>query len=397
MKRPRLCNTLFSSPRRVQPNVKEAQCDNLEESLACILVEDGAAIHGVRHNEHPKARDVHLPLRLVIPLLARTLSALFAPYIQASSPPLFTQGALTYIVSSIPPPCTLRSKSPHALPRSSSLTTYASTSKPAMPFPYLQLVRALNRPAFVEVQCDAILAVEPNVGQVPFWIHPPEPPRAWRRTHGVAQRRKSAPVARPRASPSFDIVPAHGTAPLTHILAVHSSPSSKHPVSDAVFLVPTHHIVLPAHCTHILRLSVSHAQPRPGGTLALPAMPLVVPQAEAFAPLHVFLVAHRADRLVGALLPLPPAMLAPARASGSAAAVSAPQATAYLAADAAGDKMSGLMELTWHVAEGKAALRIFYLPSHAHLALRVYSGFPSATRFAVCEMISVAVVLGFDA
>ncbi|KAI0265368.1 hypothetical protein BC834DRAFT_988969 [Gloeopeniophorella convolvens] len=118
--------------------------------------------------------------------------------------------------------------------------------------------------------------------------------------------------------------------PPPHILAVHSSPSSKHPVPDAAFLVPTHHIVLAAHCAHIPRLPVSHAQPRPGGALALPA-------AETFVPLHAFLVAHCASRLVGVLLPLPPAMLVPARTA------------AYLAADAAGSKMSALMALTRHV------------------------------------------------
>lgn len=39
---------------------------------------------------------------------------------------------------------------------------------PAAPLPNLQLPRTLNRPAFTEVQRDAILAVEPNLGQVPF-------------------------------------------------------------------------------------------------------------------------------------------------------------------------------------------------------------------------------------
>lgn len=39
---------------------------------------------------------------------------------------------------------------------------------PAAPLPNLQLPRTLNRPAFTEVQREAILAVEPNLGQVPF-------------------------------------------------------------------------------------------------------------------------------------------------------------------------------------------------------------------------------------
>ena len=39
---------------------------------------------------------------------------------------------------------------------------------PAAPLPNLQLPRTLNRPPFTEVQREAILAVEPNLGQVPF-------------------------------------------------------------------------------------------------------------------------------------------------------------------------------------------------------------------------------------
>ena len=39
---------------------------------------------------------------------------------------------------------------------------------PAAPLPNLQLPRTLNRPPFAEVQREAILAVEPNLGQVPF-------------------------------------------------------------------------------------------------------------------------------------------------------------------------------------------------------------------------------------
>lgn len=83
----------------------------------------------------------------------------------------------------------------------------------------------------------------------------------------------------------------------------------------------------------------------------MPVIPLTVPAAEAFAPLHAFLISHRLDRFVGALLPVPASMLSSARASGSSSSnplahVSAPQLATYLAATAAGDKMSALMGLT---------------------------------------------------
>lgn len=224
---------------------------------------------------------------------------------------------------------------------------------PAAPLPNLQLPRTLNRPAFAEVQRDAILAVEPNLGQVPFeYIRKGLHARGEELMVSINAAKVPPQLPRARLPASFDIAPRHGTPPPTHILAVQSSPSSKHPVSDVVFLVPTHHIVLAAHCAHIPRLPVSRPQARSSGALAVPVMPLVVPHAEAFAPLHAFLVTHRLDRLTAALLPVPPAMLAATRAGGASAAagpfahVSAPQIATFLAASAAGDKMSALMALT---------------------------------------------------
>ena len=163
-------------------------------------------------------------------------------------------------------------------------------------------------------------------------------------------------LPRSRVPSSFDVAPARGAAPPTHILAVQSSPSSKHPTTDSVFLVPTHHIVLAANCAHIPRIPISRPQMRSSGKLTVPVMPLVVPHAEAFAPLHAYLVSHRLDRLMSALLPVPPSMLshhgaatrggAPSSAAGPFAHISAPQVATFLAASASGDKMSALMALT---------------------------------------------------
>jgi len=158
-------------------------------------------------------------------------------------------------------------------------------------------------------------------------------------------------LPRSRLPSSFDIAPTRGAAPPTHILAVQSSPSSKHPTTDTVFLVPTHHIVLAANCAHIPRIPISRPHTRSNGMRTVPVMPLVVPHAEAFAPLHAFLISHRLDRLMGALLPVPPSMLsmrggAASSAGGPFAHLSAPQIATFLAASASGDKMSALMALT---------------------------------------------------
>jgi hypothetical protein len=137
---------------------------------------------------------------------------------------------------------------------------------------------------------------------------------------------------------------------------VQTSPSSKHPTTDSVFLVPAHHIVLAANCAHIPRIPVSRPHVRSNGMLTVPVMPLVVPHAEAFAPLHAFLVSHRLDRLMSALLPVPPSMLShrgsASRGGGSSSAggpfahISIPQVATFLATSASGDKMSALMALT---------------------------------------------------
>jgi hypothetical protein len=101
------------------------------------------------------------------------------------------------------------------------------------------------------------------------------------------------------------------------------------------------------------------------GMLAVPVMPLVVPHAEAFAPLHAYLISHWLDRLMSALLPVPSSMLshcgsatrggAPSSASGPFAHISTPKVATFFATSASGDKMSALMALTrtvllssWH-------------------------------------------------
>ncbi|KAI9451179.1 hypothetical protein BJY52DRAFT_1191184 [Lactarius psammicola] len=134
---------------------------------------------------------------------------------------------------------------------------------------------------------------------------------------------RSAPMYPSPGRASFDIAPMHGTLPV-HILAVQSSSSSGRPVSDAVLLVPAHHTDLVTYYAHIPRLPVSRPQARSSGALAVPVRSLVVPQTR-----------------------LPTTMLAAAGPFVHVSAlVSAPQIATYLAASAAGDKMSALVALT---------------------------------------------------
>ncbi|KAA1474632.1 hypothetical protein DENSPDRAFT_841252 [Dentipellis sp. KUC8613] len=158
-------------------------------------------------------------------------------------------------------------------------------------------------------------------------------------------------IPRSRLPSAMDVHVAHSSSPPSHVLAIFTSPNSKHPASDTALLLPTHHIVLAANCSLLPRLPISRPQARANGTAALPVIPLTVPTAEAFAPLHAFLVSHRLDRFVCALLPVPPAMLSSARPGGSSPAnplshVSKPQLATYLATASKGDRMSALMGLT---------------------------------------------------
>ncbi|KAI0265366.1 hypothetical protein BC834DRAFT_843616 [Gloeopeniophorella convolvens] len=183
---------------------------------------------------------------------------------------------------------------------------------PLLDLQFPRFPRTRNRPVFVEVQRDAILAMEPNLEQIPS-----EYTRKCLHVRGeelmASLNAAKVPPQLPRARlpASFDTMPMYGASPPAHILAVHSNSSSEHLVSDAVFLVAMHHIVL-----------VTRTPP--------------VPQAEAFAALHAFLVAHRANQLVGALLPVMPA---PARAGAG-------ERQRRGGVGAAGDKMSVLMALT---------------------------------------------------
>ncbi|KAI0045945.1 GMC oxidoreductase [Auriscalpium vulgare] len=215
--------------------------------------------------------------------------------------------------------------------------------------PNLQLPRNLQRPSYAEVSREAITSVEPGLAQVPFeYIRKGLHARGEELMASVSAAHVPQSLPKSRLPSAVDLPPAHAQPP-THILAVFSSPTAKHPGSDTAVLIPTHHIVLAANCVQLPRFPDARVRQRSNGMMSVPVIPLTVPAAEAFAPLHAFLVSHRLDRFIGALLPVPPAMLSAARAgssSGPLAHLSAPQLATYLAGSAGGDKMSALMGLT---------------------------------------------------
>lgn len=155
-------------------------------------------------------------------------------------------------------------------------------------------------------------------------------------------------VSKSRIPSSVDL-PIMTSSPPTHVLAVYTSVSPSRPPNDAdkAFIIPTHGLVLAAHCAKLPRLPPSRLQVRANGTATIPVIRLSVPVAEAFVPLHTFLVSRRMDIFLCSLLPLPSSMVSSARASSSSQNtlenMSAHHLATYLATAPVGDKMSALM------------------------------------------------------
>ncbi|OCH88738.1 hypothetical protein OBBRIDRAFT_733931 [Obba rivulosa] len=195
--------------------------------------------------------------------------------------------------------------------------------------PALQLPRRLARPQFEEVSRDAIVALEPDLADVPM---------EYIRKHLAGQANgmitalnllnipSSLPSARlPRVidvpvRPSASM-PASDAFP-THILALSSSRAPSAPTTPTqmsyfqqimgitgpdpspttVPLFAVHALVLTAHCTLLPSLRPTRPTVR-GSNLPLPVIPLTVPSVETFHLLHAYLHTRRADQLLKSLLP----------------------------------------------------------------------------------------------
>ncbi|THH06681.1 hypothetical protein EW146_g9539 [Bondarzewia mesenterica] len=218
------------------------------------------------------------------------------------------------------------------------------------PLPGLSLPRTLARPAFVEVSRENIAAIDPGLVQVPFeYIRNGLHAQGAEMYASVSRLPIPSSVLKSRV-PTYVEVPIVTSSLPTHILAVSTSASSTRPqpISETALLIPTQHIVLAANCAKLPRMPASRPQVRANGTAVVPVITLTVPVAEAFAPLHTFLISRRFDKFLCSLLPVPSSMVSPLRAGSSAspnplAHLSASQLATYLAASAAGDKMSALM------------------------------------------------------
>lgn len=170
----------------------------------------------------------------------------------------------------------------------------------------VSLPRTLQRPQFYDIPARNIAAVAPDLAGVPLeYVRRGIYPRAREMIGGISTL--NVPSTMPanhlpkhlnvgcRASPSVSYP--------THLLAVCASKASGDVHAK---LVPTHALVLAAHCALVEPLD--DAQPQPGGNaLPLRVVRMSVPSPAAFPILHAYMYNHRTESVVQALFPAFPA------------------------------------------------------------------------------------------
>ncbi|KAI0795473.1 hypothetical protein C8Q75DRAFT_712202 [Abortiporus biennis] len=204
------------------------------------------------------------------------------------------------------------------------METYSPSIPTAVP-PSLQLPRTLARPTFNEVSRETIIAIAPELAEVPMeYVRKHLAGQANEMLGALSLLTIPSSLPRSRLASSLDApirptssVPSSSAFP-THILAISSSRTSPSmpatptvasfaaqpnmSASATIPLYPTHALVLAAYCTLLPPLPRSRPNNR-SATINLPIVPLNVPSAETFPSLHAYLHTRRADSLLGALLP----------------------------------------------------------------------------------------------
>ncbi|EPQ50522.1 hypothetical protein GLOTRDRAFT_50449 [Gloeophyllum trabeum ATCC 11539] len=178
------------------------------------------------------------------------------------------------------------------------LPVYASSSA------LVHLPRSLQKPQYKEINRDALASVEPGLRDVPVeYVLRGIAKQASEMLAAISAVSQSVPKALPRTGLpsgfSASVPPQVAHSAPTHVLAVASAGNA----APNVTLIPTHHLVLAAHCANVPGLPRS--APSNGGRVMLPVVPFTVPSASTFAILHSYLYTKRLDSLLNALLPLP--------------------------------------------------------------------------------------------
>jgi len=208
----------------------------------------------------------------------------------------------------------------HAVWEHDDLSPITTPTRSSFSSADVQLPRTLQRPSYSEVSRDQIAAVAPELVDIPTeYIRRSICAKtnqmlagasALSKTHlpltiPKSHLRHNTPLTIPiRSSPSQQ----SPTFP-THFLALSTSSKTQNSISDQLLLIPTHSLVLAAHCAALPRMPPSSPQPH-GNTVTIPILPLAVPSPQAFPTLHQYLYTHNVANLLYSLLPsLPSAFL----------------------------------------------------------------------------------------
>ncbi|KAF8909686.1 hypothetical protein CPB84DRAFT_1673367 [Gymnopilus junonius] len=172
--------------------------------------------------------------------------------------------------------------------------------------PSVQLPRTLARPPFAEVSREAIVAIAPELANVPpEYIRRGLRTKAQQMLTGISALSSSyLPTSMPKSHvPQALSIPVRSSSSAqypTHVLAVASSKSS---ANEHVLMFPVHNIVIAAQCSALPRLPPS-SNPS-SGSIHVPVLPLVLPSPAAFKVLHSYIYTHSLDGILKSLFPLP--------------------------------------------------------------------------------------------
>ncbi|KZT25996.1 hypothetical protein NEOLEDRAFT_1155904 [Neolentinus lepideus HHB14362 ss-1] len=168
------------------------------------------------------------------------------------------------------------------------------------PSSLVHLPRNLQKPSYKEISRDVLAGIEPGLRDVPVeYVKRGIAQQSQEMLAAISAVSASVPKSIPRANIPASIPATASPACPTHVLAVASASSP-----GSVTLIPTHHLVLAAHCANVPALPA--AAP---GRAAIPVVPLTVPSASTFPLLHAYLYTKRLDTLLTSLLPVPAQLL----------------------------------------------------------------------------------------
>ena len=146
----------------------------------------------------------------------------------------------------------------------------------------------------------------------------------WQACQGIV----ATPMKTTNMPTSADVRATYVSAQLpTHMLAICQSSQAQAALKNHTpiryQLVPTHNIVLAAHCANLRPLTTKD-QPAsrpaaPGGELTLPVQRMVVPHRASFAAVHECLYTKNVEKFAASMIPTSTARSAPGSAPPNAA------------------------------------------------------------------------------